>query len=343
MKALAITAQGDPVAPNMAFADMPDIEPGPGDVRVRTEASAFNHLDLWVGRGLPGIETNYPHIGGSDGCGIVDAIGEGVDDTWMGKRVVVNAAIEQSQSGKPAGRNIVMLGEHTNGTHAEFFCAPATNVLDIGDTDPVQAAAFGLSHLTAWRMMVTKGQLQHGDFVLITGIGGGTALAALNIARHFKCTIIVTSRHQWKLDRALELGADHGVLDEGDDSKRDFSRAVRAATGKRGVDICVDSIGGPIHHACIKSLARGGRLVLCGCTAGANPPTDLARLFWNQQSILGSTMGDMQEMAASMALLTDDHVAPVIDQVYAASEGAHAVARMEAGEQFGKLVLDWRG
>ena len=126
------------------------------------------------------------------------------------------------------------------------------------------------------------------------------------------------------------------------DTDEDFSRAVRAATGKRGVDVCIDSIGGPVHHACIKSLARGGRLVLCGCTAGANPQTDLARLFWNQQSILGSTMGDMQEMVDSMALLMSGDVAPVIDQVYAPSDGGQAVSRLEAGEQFGKLVLDWR-
>ena len=337
MRALAITAQGDPVAPNAACIDMPEHEPGPGDVRVRTEASAFNHLDLWVGRGLPGVDTQYPHIGGSDGCGRVDAVGESVDEAWIGKRVVVNAAMERSQVGKPAGRDIVMLGEHTHGTHAEAFCVPATNVLDIGNTDPTHAAAFGLAHLTAWRMLVTKGRLQAGDSVLVTGIGGGVALAALGIAKHMGCDVVVTSRHQWKLDRAVELGADHAVLDAGED----FSRAVRTATGKRGVDVCVDSIGGPIHMACIKSLARGGRLVLCGCTAGANPQTDLARLFWNQQSVLGSTMGDMQEFADAMALLTGGHLTPVIDTVYAAQDGATALARLEAGEQFGKLILDW--
>ncbi len=339
MKALAITAQGDPVAPNVSFIDVRDVTPGPGELRVRTEASAFNHLDLWVGRGLPGVNTQYPHVSGSDGCGVVDAMGDGVDASLMGKRVVVNAAMEQPQHGKPAGRNIVMLGEHTPGTHAEAFVAPAANVLPIGDTDPLQAAAFGLSHLTAWRMMVTKGHLQKGDLVLITGIGGGTSLAALNIARHFNCTTIVTSRHQWKLDRAIERGASHGVLDIGED----WSRTVRGLTDKRGVDVCVDSIGGPVHQACIKSLARGGRLVLCGCTAGANPPTDLARLFWNQQSIHGSTMGDMTEMVDSMALLTNGHAQADIDTVFPAVEGVGAFERLEAGDQFGKLVLDWRG
>ena len=337
MKALAITSQGDPVAPNAEFIDVPDVEPAAGEVRVRTEASALNHLDLWVGRGLPGIDTRYPHIGGSDGCGVIDAVGEGVDSDWIGTRVVVNAAMERPQQGKPAGRDIVMFGEHTNGTHAEYFCPPATNVMAVHDADPVQAAAFGLSHLTAWRMMVTKGLLQRGDHVLITGIGGGTALAALNIALHFDCMTVVTSRHQGKIDRALALGADHAVLDTGEG----IARAVRSCTDNRGVDVCVDSVGGPLHHECIKSLARGGRLVLCGCTAGANPPTDLARLFWNQQSIHGSTMGDMSEFSSSMALLTNDGVQPVIDTVFPACDGAAALSRLEAGTQFGKLVLDW--
>ncbi len=337
MRALVITAKGDPVAPNAAFIDMPEPTLEPGNVRVRTESSAFNHLDLWIGRGLPGVDTTYPHIGGSDGCGRVDAVGEGVDEAWIGKRVVVNAAIERPQKERPAGRDILMLGEHIHGTHAEYFCAPATNVLDVGDTDPHDAAAYGLAHLTAWRMLVTKGHVKRSDSVLITGIGGGVALAALGIAKHLGCHVIVTSRHQWKLDRALALGADHAIVDDG----KDFSRAVRGATGKRGVDVCIDSIGGPVHVQCIKSLARGGRLALCGCTAGANPSTDLARLFWNQQSILGSTMGDMQEFTDSMALLTDGRVLPVIDEVYAAKDGATVLGQMESGSQFGKLILDW--
>ncbi|MCH2135141.1 MAG: zinc-binding dehydrogenase [Phycisphaerales bacterium] len=338
MLALAIKAQGDPVAPNAEMIELPEPEPGPGELRVRTEASAFNHLDLWVGRGLPGIDTQYPHVSGSDGCGVVDKVGDGVDEHLMGRRVVVNAAMEQPQKGKVAGRDIVMLGEHTQGTHAQAFLSPASNVVDVGDVDPIKAAAFGLSHLTAWRMMVTRGCLQRGDLVLITGIGGGTALAALNIAEHFDCTSIVTSRHQWKLDKAVAIGADHGVLDTGEG----FSRSVRGLTDKRGVDVCVDSIGGPVHHECIKSLARGGRLVICGCTAGARPATDLARLFWNQQSILGSTMGDMSEFREALALLTDGSRGPVIDAVHPARDGAAALERLESGEQFGKLVLDWR-
>jgi NADPH:quinone reductase-like Zn-dependent oxidoreductase len=342
MRALCVTRQGDPVTPNIELLDLPEPEPAPGDLLVATEASALNHLDLWVGRGLPGVETQYPHIGGSDGCGRVVGAGEGVDEAWIGRRVMFNLAIEIPHTSRPdsapAGREIYMIGEHTPGTHAERFTAPARNAVALDDTiDPIQAAAYGLAHLTAWGMLRTKAGLRAGDIVLITGIGGGVALAALNIANHFGCRTIVTSRHQWKLDRAVELGAAEAILDEGED----WSRKVRAATGRRGVDICADSIGAAVHTSCLKSLARGGRFVACGCTSGAHPKTDLTRLFWNQLQVLGSTMGDMNEFRQSVALFTGGLLKPVIDSVIRAEDGQAAFARIESGEQFGKVVVEW--
>jgi NADPH:quinone reductase-like Zn-dependent oxidoreductase len=342
MRALCVTRQGDPVTPNIEMMDLPEPSPGPGELLVATEASALNHLDLWVGRGLPGIETTYPHIGGSDGCGRVVGIGEGVDDAWMGRRVMFNMAVEIPHEPRPdaarAGRDISMIGEHTPGTHAEQFTAPASNALDIGEAaDPLQAAAYGLTHLTAWRMLRTRARLRSGDTVLITGIGGGVALACLGIANHFGCRTIVTSRHRWKLDRALEVGATDVVLDEGEG----WSRAVRGLTGRRGVDICADSIGAAVHESCLKSLARAGRFVACGCTSGASPHTDLARLFWNQLEVLGSTMGDMSEFRQAVALFASGHLKPVIDSVVPAADGRAAYDRIESGAQFGKVVVDW--
>jgi NADPH:quinone reductase-like Zn-dependent oxidoreductase len=342
MRALCITRQGDPVTPNVELLDLPEPVAAPGELLVATEASALNHLDLWIGRGLPGIETQYPHIGGSDGCGRVVSVGAGVDNAWVGRRVMFNLAVDIPQiptpEHRPSGREIYMIGEHTPGTHAERFVAPAANAVGIGDAaDPIQAAAYGLTHLTAWAMLRTKARLRCGDTVLITGIGGGVALAALNIAKHFGCRTIVTSRHQWKLDRAIELGASDAVLDKGED----WSRLVRGLTGRRGVDICADSIGAAVHTSCLKSLARSGRFVACGCTSGANPPTDLARLFWNQLEILGSTMGDMSEFRQAVSLFTTGHIKPVIDTVIPAANGQEAYDRIESGEQFGKLVLDW--
>ena len=341
MKAAVITGEGTPVASNVQFVnDWNELAPKQNEVLVKTEASALNHLDLWVGIGMPGLGLEYPRISGSDGCGIVSSIGDGVDASWLGKRVLLNAAVLQPEKNLPASspspEDIRMIGEHDHGTNAEFFVAPVANVLDVGDVDPVQAAAFGLAHLTAWRMLVTRTQLRAGQTVLITGIGGGAALAAFNICKHFGCNTIVTSRHQWKLDRAIELGANYAVLDEGED----WSRTVRGLTGKRGVDVCVDSVGGPLHLQCIKTLSRGGTLVTCGCTAGATPTTDLARIFWNQLSILGSTMGDMYEFREVVALFKNG-MKPVVDSIHDASDASAAFARLESGEQFGKIIIRW--
>jgi NADPH:quinone reductase-like Zn-dependent oxidoreductase len=187
-------------------------------------------------------------------------------------------------------------------------------------------------------MMVTQAELRAGMLVLITGIGGGVALAALNIAKHFGCETIVTSRHEWKLERAKALGAHNTVLDKG----HDWSKEVRQLTGRRGVDLCVDSIGKSIHEACIKSLARGGVFATCGATTGPDATTDLTRIFWNQLRLVGSTMGNMEEFRQVVSLFKSGAIKPTIDQVFAPQNGRDAFARLEAGEQFGKLVVDWR-
>lgn len=346
MRALVCTKQGTPVAPNARFVtDWPEPgEPGPGEARIRTLASAFNHMDLWVGRGIPGVDLTYPRVSGCDGCGVVEAVGAGVDRGWIGRRVIVNAAStvpERHAPDDPTGATLapsyVLLGEHSNGMHRERFIAPASNLADVGDADPKSAAAFGLCALTAWSGLVTKARLASGQFVLITGIGGGVATAGLAIAKHHGCRVIVTSRHAWKLDRARALGADHAILDAG----QDWSKEVRAATGKRGVDVALDSSGKATHLNCVKSLARGGAYVSPGCTSGPDGVTDLARLFWNQLRFFGTTMGTMDEFQQVTALFRRGSLAPVIDASYKAERGAEAYARLESGEQFGKLVLDW--
>ncbi len=341
MKAVTITGEGVPVANNVrVVSDWKNLSPNANEVVIKTEASALNHLDLWVGIGMPGLGLDYPRVSGSDGCGIVSEVGKNVGESWLGKRVLLNAAVRQPDSilptTNPVPEDIRMIGEHDNGTNAEYFVAPVTNVLEVGNVDPVEAASFGLAHLTAWRMLITRAQLRAGQNVLITGIGGGAALAAFNICKHFGCHTIVTSRHQWKLDKAIELGASEAVLDDGED----WSRTVRGLTGKRGVDVCVDSVGGQLHHPCIKSLARGGTLVTCGCTAGAAPKTDLARIFWNQLSVLGSTMGDMDEFREVLSLFKNG-MKPIVDSIHDVDDASTAFARLESGEQFGKIVLRW--
>lgn len=347
MRAIVLTRQGSPVAPNIRYAtDWPEPPaPGPGQVLIKTLASAFNQMDLWVGRGVPGLKLEYPRISGCDACGTVEALGPGVDPAWLGRRVIVNAAVRQpdrSHPDDPPGSTLApiyeLIGEHSNGMHCEKFIAPAANLADVGVADPAAAAAFGLCALTAYSGMVTKGHLRPGQSILITGIGGGVATAAAHIARWLGCRIAVTSRHQWKLDRARELfKADCAVLDSG----QDWSKEVRAWTNKRGVDMAMDSSGKATHLNCIKSLARGGAYISPGATSGPDATTDLARLFWNQLRILGTTMGSNDEFREVARLFRLGSLGAVVDQVIDAADAVKAYERLEAAEQFGKIVLRW--
>lgn len=348
MKAVVVTKKGNPVTPNIVVAhDWPEpAAPGAGWVQVRALASAFNQMDLWVGRGVPGLDLTYPRVSGCDACGVVEAVGPGVDAAWVGRRVIINAATvkpDRVLPDDPPGVNLAhapiyeLIGEHHHGMFAHRFNVPADNLADVGETEPTEAAAFGLCALTAWSMMVSKGGLRAGQLVLITGIGGGVATAALAIAKHVGCRVCVTSRSADKLARAKALGADHAVLDDGGD----WSKAVRAWTNKRGVDMAVDSSGKATHLNCIKSLARGGTYVTPGCTSGPDATTDLARIFWNQLRLLGSTMGSNAEFREVAGLLRTGKLRPVVDQVFSVDDAAKAYARLEAAEQFGKIVLRW--
>ncbi len=347
MNAVVLEKQGkagavaEIVAARDDFSDT--LPPAAGEALVRTEASALNHMDLWVGMGVPGLDLTYPRVSGCDGCGIVETVGEGVSDEWIGQRVIMNAALSIPQVAEPtdpAGSTLApeyeLIGEHHFGTHREKFVAPVANLRAVGDVDPRAAAAFGLVSLTAWGM-IRKAGVHPGQRVLITGIGGGVATAALAICKWMGCPVVVTSRHESKLEKAKKLGADEGVLDDGGD----WSKAVRAWSHKRGVDVAIDSVGAPTHMGCIKSLARGGAFVTCGTTAGARAETDLARVFWNQLRVLGSTMGSNEEFGEIVALFRSGALVPVVDSVVPWREAKGAWAKLEGEEQFGKIVLDW--
>lgn len=346
MHAIVVSKQAWPVSPNVSLrSDWPEPDvPAPGWVVVRTLCSAFNHMDLWVGRGVPGLKLEYPRVSGCDACGVVEAVGPGVDASWIGKQVIYNAAMRIDRHcapGEPPRSSLApeyeLIGEHHFGAHAAKFAVPVDNLAIVDGCDPIEAAAFGLCALTAWSMMFTKAEIRPGQSVLITGIGGGVATSALAIARHFGCPVCVTSRHKWKLDRAKDLGADELILDEG----QDWSKQVRAWTNKRGVDMAVDSVGKSTHLNCIKSLARGGAYVTPGCTTGPDATTDLARIFWNQLRLLGSTMGSNDEFKEVASLFRAGALTSVIDRVYAPGECSEAYARLEQAEQFGKIVVDW--
>jgi NADPH:quinone reductase-like Zn-dependent oxidoreductase len=313
-----------------------------GQVRVRLRAAALNHLDLWTLRGLPNSPVTPGWILGGDGMGTVDEVAGDVRGFARGDRVLINPGIscracESCRKGEHSlCTRYRLLGEHRHGTLAEYVVVPAANVRRVPEgVSDEQAAAFPLVHLTAWRMIVTRAQVREGEDVLIWGIGGGVALAALAIAKARGARVWVTSSSEAKLARAKALGADETLLHTG----IDVAREIRARTKRRGVDVVVDSVGAKTFEQSLGALTRGGRLVTCGGTSGHSLAIDVRRLFWHQWSILGSTMGNDAEFDAVLAELAARRLAPVIDSVHTLANGRDAFARLEGGEQFGKVVV----
>lgn len=342
MRALTIDAHGALDQVRYRADAAPPAAPPAGAVRVRLRAAALNHLDLWVVQGIPGVEVAPGWILGGDGVGEVAEVGAGVTAVAVGDRVVINPGISCracefcSRGEHSLCIRYRLLGEHLPGTFAEEVVVPETNVRRIPDAvDDVTAAGFTLATLTAWRMCVTRAQVRAGDEVLIWGIGGGVALAALQICKARGARVWVTSSDPTKLARAEALGADVCL----DHAAGDVGRMVRERTGKRGVDVVVDSVGERTWAQSLGALARGGRLVTCGGTSGHALGMDVRKLFWNQWSILGSTMGNDAEFEAIVAELAAGRLRPPVDSVHALEDGRAAFERLRSGRQFGKVVL----
>ena len=311
-------------------------------VRVRILAAALNHLDLFVVGGLPNVRIVPPWIIGSDAMGTIEALGGAVSGLDVGDRVLINPGIsdrtcEYCQAGEqPLCPRFGVLGEHVPGTLTETIVLPAANVRRVApDADPVEGAAYTLSTLTAWRMLVSRARVMPGEHVLVWGIGGGVALACLQIAKLLGAYVTVTSSSDAKLERATALGADATINHRG----VDVGKEMRARTAKRGVDVVVDSVGEATWAQSLGALGRRGRLVTCGGTSGPMVTTDVRRLFWNQWSILGSTMGNDAEFDDIVAHFNAGRLRPPIDGVYALDDARAAFERMASGEQFGKLVV----
>lgn len=340
MRALTIDGYG---LENVALRDVPAPEPGPGEVTVEVKAAAFNHLDLWTLRGTLKIEHRFPHVLGADGAGVVAATGAGVPPgIHPGDRVLVNPAMscgtcERCRAGEQSECSAFrMLGEHEPGTVAELVKVPAANVFPIpGHLDFAEAAALGVTFITAYRMLFTRGGLKPGEWVLITGIGGGLALSLFQLARPVAGKLLVTSSSPEKLERAAELGADGGV----DYREEDVGRAVRRLTGKRGVDLVADSAGGASLESSLRALRKGGRLVNAGATAGATAEIDVRRIFWNQLAIIGSTMGSVADVSDMLRLVAGSKLRPIVDRVVPLDEAPDALRLLDEGGQFGKIVV----
>lgn len=341
MRALTISAHGG--AEQVEFrTDVAVPDPAPGTVRVRVHAAALNHLDVFTVTGLPDITITPPWVMGADGTGVIDAIGDGVHSVKPGDRVVINPGIsdgacEFCQAGEQSlCIRFRLLGEHLPGTLAEYVVVPAGNVRTIPESiSDETAAAFTLATLTAWRMVVTRANVGPGDNVLIWGIGGGVAQAALQIAKQRGARVWVTSGSDAKLERARELGADETL----NHRTQSVAKEIRARTGKRGVSVVIDSVGQATWEQSLFALGRAGRLVTCGGTSGAMVQTDVRRLFWNQWTIMGSTMGNDAEFDAITGELRAGRLTPVVDSVFDLENGREAYTRMAAGEQFGKIVV----
>ncbi len=343
MRALTISAHGGLEQLQLRH-DLPlPAVRNPTDVRVRMRAAALNRLDLFMVGGLPHITITPPWIVGSDGAGVVEEVGEGVTRVKVGDHVVLNPglscrACEYCLTGDaPLCLKYGILGEHYPGTTCESLVIPESNVAaiprDISFTD---AAAFPLATLTAWRMLVSKAKVQAGENILIWGIGGGVALAALQVAKSHGARTWVTSGSDEKLERAKALGADE-LLNH---SQVDVGREVRARTGKRGVDVVIDSVGEKTWGQSLGALGKRGRLVTCGGTSGPMVQTDVRRLFWNQWTIMGSTMGNEAEFAAAAADFAAGRIRATVDSVFPMERAPEAYARLSSGRQFGKVVIE---
>ena len=338
MKAVRFHEHGGPEV--LRFEDAPDPEAAPGRAIVRVRACALNHLDLWERRGLDRVRLPMPHISGSDIAG--EVLDPGDSGLPAGQRVMLQPGLRCGHCPAcQAGRDnecaeYDVLGLRSDGGYAELVSVPIENLIPIpASLDFVTAAAFPLTFLTAWHMLVTRAALQPGEIVLVLAGGSGVGQAAIQLARHFGARVFATAAPA-KADRTRALGAEH-VFDH---YAGDFARELRALTGGRGADIVIEHVGEATWDRSVRALASGGRLVICGATTGHAAAVDLRHLFARQLSLLGSYMGRFAELVAAAPLLFDGRVTPVIDEVFPLARAADAQRRLEAKGQFGKIVLE---
>lgn len=330
MRALVVHAVGQ----GPTLDEVPRPSPGPGEVVVAIAAAALNHRDVWIRKGLyAGLK--FPIILGSDGVGIVDELGPGVDPSWRGARVVLDPSLTWGDDPRAQGKDYKILGLPDDGTLAEYTKIAATQLVRCPEhLSDEEAAAIPLAGLTAWRAVVTQGEVRAGSRVLVTGIGGGVALFAMQIARALGAEVHVTSGDPAKLERARALGASAAAnyKDEG------WGKALKTAAGA-GYDVVIDSAGGDGFGTLVDLARPGGRIVFFGATNGNPKSFDLRRVFWKQLRLQGTTMGTSAEFSAMVSFFGEKKLHPVVDRAFALEDGKAAFDRMEHHGQFGKIVL----
>lgn len=340
MKAIRFHQHGGPDV--LRYEDAPDPDLQPGEVLVRVRACALNHLDLWERRGLPRVTIPLPHIPGSDVAG--DVVASAAAGVSTGVRVMLQPGISCGRCAEClSGRDnecprYEVLGYRNHaGGYAELVKVPAQNLIAVPDTvDYTQAAAFPLTFLTAWHMLLTRAQLQRGEDVLVVAAGSGVGQAAIQIARMHGARVFATAGSADKLARARALGASEVI----DHHKQDIAEEIMRLTNRRGVDVVIEHVGEATWAKSVRSLARGGRLVTCGATTGPNGQLNLAALFAKQLTIQGSYMGTKAELLRAARFFFAGQLAPAIDRTYPLASAAAAQQRMEESGQFGKIVLE---
>jgi NADPH:quinone reductase-like Zn-dependent oxidoreductase len=327
----------------LEYGELPDPEPGPGEVLVRLKAAALNRLDIWTREGWPGMKIEFPFIPGADGAGKIAAVGDGVQDLSPGTPVVINSNLgdgtcEYCRAGfENRCLNFGLLGETTNGTYAEFVVVPARNVKRMPENfDPHQAAAAGLVYHTAWHSLITIGELRPGETVLVVGASGGVNTASTQIAKLTGANVIVVGSGPGKLALAASLGADE-LIDRSEDEN--WSRSVYKLTNKRGVDVVVDNVGTTYYHS-FRAAKKGGRILTVGNTGGPKFEIDNRYIFGKHLKLIGSTMGTLRDFDTVMDLVFEGRLKAVVDKTFPLVEAAKAQERLQTGEQLGKITLD---
>ena len=331
MKAVLLRQLGGPE--QLSIEDIAQPEPGPGQVRIRLHASALNRRDVWITLGqYPGIR--LPCSMGSDGAGVVDRLGTDVPGDLLGQEVVIYPAYDWGNDPRFPSLTFRVLGMPDPGTFAEYLCVPFGHVFPKpAHLNWEQAAAIPLAGLTSWRALMTQAGAQPGETVLITGIGGGVATFALKWAVALGARVFATSGDEAKLAQAQQMGAAGGVNYRADD----WDKQLAKLTG--GVDVVIDGTGGLSFKGCFSVLKPAGRLVVYGATAGNPPGLDMARLFFRQARIIGSTMGSSEEFAAMLRFIDEHRIKPAIDRVFPLDQATAAHQRLLTAEQLGKIVL----
>ena len=340
MKAVILRQFGGPEV--LEYTDLPDPEPGPGQVLVRVKACALNHLDRWIRQGLPAYGTTLPHIPGSDVSGIVERPGPGVTHLKAGERVVLAPGMSCGhcvfcRDGRDNLCDTYSIrGTSSPGGYAELTVARAIDVLPIsGSLTFEEAAAYPLAFLTAWHMLAGRAKLQEGETVLVHAAGSGIGHAAVQIAKYLKATVYTTVGSDAKTAKAKAIGADEVINYRTDD----FEARVKALTGGRGVDVVFEHIGPETWERSLRLVAKGGRLVTCGATSGPSVPMDLRYVYSRQLTVLGSRMGTRAELDVVSGLTGAKTLQPVVDTVFPLREARAAHERMMGRDVFGKLIL----